>query len=122
MNQRLRSENGRITIEWTSGIVRMVDQNAEGSMPAYFAVGVIVPITENSVKMCGFCGSMPFRHMLEMVELLIDMGYRWAYVERANGRMPCSELIITGPFAGWRLMDLEQAKKFLHRRYPPQKS
>ena len=58
-----------------------------------------------------FLGDMSRRHMRLIVRLLLDQGYRIAYIDRADGHViPFATRITSGDWAGWWRLDLVELR------------
>lgn len=98
-----------ISYEPSGGTVRILLDNRGGEQPPYTAVGDVTRITLTICKLSGFAGTMRRPHMLLIAQLLLGLGYKLAYIERAAGRtMPGATRIRCGDFKGWWRLDLSK--------------
>ena len=79
----------------------------DDSHPDFVAVGEITRLNGEIAKLHAFWGDMSRRHMRLIVRLLLDQGYRIAYIDRADGHViPFATRITSGDWAGWWRLDL----------------
>lgn len=107
-------DDGRvaITFEPRGGTIRVLPTLPVGDHPAYIAVGEVTHLADGIVKLHAFAGQLGRRHMRLIVRLLVEQGYRVAYVDRAAGRaMPVAEQIEQGDWKGWWRIDLQTLSK-----------
>lgn len=83
----------------------------DDDMPKYIAVGEVTRLSADIAKLHAFAGEMSRRHMRLIARLLLDQGYRIAYIDRANGHiMPLATRITDGDWAGWWRLDLVELR------------
>ncbi|MGE4340972.1 MAG: hypothetical protein AB7E55_34250 [Pigmentiphaga sp.] len=102
-----------ITYEDRGGTVRALAQIPESDdHPAFVAVGEVTRLSETVVKLHAFAGQrLGRRHMRLIVRLLLEQGYRVAYIDRAAGHaVPLAEQISEGDWEGWWRLDLVRAR------------
>ncbi|MDO9596746.1 MAG: hypothetical protein Q7J47_03400 [Azoarcus sp.] len=105
-----------ITFEPRGGTVRALDSVPDtDDHPPYIAVGEITPLSDDIVKIHAFAGQLHRRHMRLIVRLLLEQGFRVAYVDRAAGHaLPMAERIETGDWVGWWRLDLVRVRLGSH--------
>lgn len=107
-------DDGRvaITYEPRGGTIRALPGLPGRGHPAYDAVGEVTHLTDRIAKLHAWRGRLGRRHMRLIVRLLVEQGYRVAYIDRAEGRaVPMAERITAGDWAGWWRLDLVAASK-----------
>lgn len=97
-----------ITYEPRGGTIRVLGRVPDSDdHPPYIAVGEVTHLADGIAKLHAFAGEMSRRHMRLIIRLLIDQGYRVAYIDRADGHvMPMAAQIADGDWAGWWRIDL----------------
>ena len=102
-----------ITYEDRGGTLRALSEIPEDddSHPDFVAVGEITRLNGEIAKIHAFWGDMSRRHMRLIVRLLLDQGYRIAYIDRADGHViPFATRITSGDWAGWWRLDLVELR------------
>lgn len=104
-------DDGRVAISYEprGGTIRVLPgvPSDDDSHPDYISVGQADHLHSSLVKLHGFRGDITRRHMRLIVRLLLEQGYRVAYIDRAAGRvMPMATRIDSGDWAGWWRLDL----------------
>lgn len=80
-------------------------------LPKYIAVGEVTRLNADIAKLHAFAGEMSRRHMRLIARLLLDQGYRLAYIDRADGHvMPFATRITAGDWVGWWRLDLVELR------------
>jgi len=117
-------DDGRVAISYEprGGTIRALPDipGDDDHHPDYTSVGQADHLHAELVKLHGFRGDITRRHMRLIVRLLLEQGYRVAYIDRAPGRvMPLATRIEQGDWAGWWRLDLvavRLAAPAAHRR------
>ncbi|MCB1890358.1 MAG: hypothetical protein KDH20_22320 [Rhodocyclaceae bacterium] len=102
-------DDGRVAISYEDrgGTIRAIDHVPGDDHPDYVAVCEVTRLSADIVKLHAASGAMSRRHMRLVVRLLLEQGYRLAYIDRAPGRvMPMAERIRGGDWDGWWRLDL----------------
>lgn len=100
-----------ITYEDRGGTIRALNHVPEADHPPYVAVIEVTRLRDDIAKLHAAAGILSRRHMRLIVRLLLEHGYRVAYVDRAPGHaMPLGERIESGDWAGWWRLDLVSAR------------
>src|SRR5574337_1152591 len=111
-------DNGSVavTFEWGTATVRAIDHIPTGQQPPYKAIGQVLRLSDDVVKLVGLCGGISPGHVWLVAQILRDEGFRVLYATRTDAHIvPMAEYLTEGDFAGhWRL-DLELMKE---RRRP----
>lgn len=109
-------DDGRVAISVTgqSGTIRVlcsIPQEGDAK-PSYSTHGEWIRMSADVVQLFGFSGQgLTARHGRLICRWALEQGYRWAYIERQEGRvMPFSERIVGGDFDGWWRLDLLAAR------------
>lgn len=105
----MQLDDGRvaITYEDRGGTIRALDHIPDDDHPDYVAVCEVTRLSADIVKLHAASGTLTRRHMRLVVRLMLEQGYRLAYIDRAPGRvMPMAGRIETGDWAGWWRLDL----------------
>jgi hypothetical protein len=119
MSHEMMLHDGEVAVTWESiaGIVRVLDHVPVGPHPDYVAVGVVMRLSPDIVKLAGFSGRLNRQQMWLIARMLLGQGFKVAYVDRAAGRiMPNGEQITSGDWVGFWRVDLTQATE--RRRGP----
>ena len=98
-----------ITYEDSGGILRILDgvPSDENPTPDFSAVLNIRRFPNGICTIVGFKGAASMRQMKGLVSVLLEMGYRVAYIERAEGKsIPGAEKVVGGDFDGLFRLDL----------------
>lgn len=100
-----------ITYEDRGGTIRALNHVPEADHPPYVAVIEVTRLRDDIAKLHAASGQLGRRHLRLIVRLLLEQGYRIAYVDRAPGRaMPMAERITDGDWSGWWRLDLVRAR------------
>lgn len=103
-------DDGHVAISYEDrgGTIRALDHvPLSDNHPPYLAVCEITRISDDIAKLHAAVGALSRRHLRLIVRLLLEHGYRIAYVDRAAGhRIPAAEIVDSGDFEGWWWLDL----------------
>ena len=105
-----------LSIENNVGTIRFLKDIGSSS---YIAVCTFSSISQTIVKISGLLGKLSKQHMLLMVNVLFDKGYRVAYAERLHGNLPFGEPISGGDFDGWLRVDFNAVINVLNKGHTP---
>ena len=102
-----------LSIENNVGTIRFLKEIGSSG---YVAVCTFSSISQTIVKISGLLGKLSKQHMLLLVSVLFDKGYRVAYAERLNGRkLPFAEKIEGGDFDQWLRVDFNAVLKAINK-------
>lgn len=106
-------DDGHVAISYEDrgGTIRALDHVPEIDHPPFVAVCEVTRLSDDIAKLHAAAGALSRRHMRLVVRLLLEQGYRLAYIDRAQGRvMPMANRIADGDWAGWWRLDLVSAR------------
>lgn len=107
-----------LSVEPVASVVRLLLEPATGGKPPFIASGLLVRLSDTVCKLVGFNGTMSIRHQALLAQSLYNMGYRVAYVERADGgTIALGKPVTEGDFQGCVRLDLTTAVYRAKRRY-----
>ncbi len=110
----MQLDDGHVAISYEDrgGTIRAIDHIPDDDQhPPYVAVVEVTRLRDGIAKLHAAAGILSRRHLRLVVRLLLEQGYRIAYVDRAPGRvMPAAERLDGGDWDGWWRVDLVRAR------------
>lgn len=107
-------DDGHVAISYEDrgGTIRAMDHvPSDDDHPPYVAVCEVTRLHDSLAKLHAASGTLSRRHLRLILRLLLEHGYRVAYIDRAPGHvMPGAERICAGDWAGWWRLDLVRAR------------
>lgn len=109
--------DGRVSLRYEEALAkcRFYDTADDRGKPPYAAVCDVARWTSTICELRGFKGQVSRGHVRLLTTVLLDRGYRVAYLERPDGQGldHVADRIDGGDFDGWYRLDLARLAKKL---------